>query len=101
MIIKWFPTPEKERFIGFRFKFALLCFAVSGLTLTHRGDAVTTADMKSVERKMTNLEFLNEEEIRNFLERIEKEELVEEEEEEDAGAGWERKLLEGTVLGGD
>ena len=35
---------------------------------------------------MTNLEFLNEEEIRNFLERIEKEELVEEEEEEDAGA---------------
>jgi len=57
-----------------------------GLTLTHRGDAVTTAEMKSVERKMTNLEFLNEEEIRNFLERIEKEELVEEEEEEDAGA---------------
>ena len=51
--------------------------------MTHRGDKTTSADVKNNERAMAKIETLNEEEMMTFLEKIEKEELGDEEEEEE------------------
>ena len=54
----------------------------SGLTLTHRGDSTNAQDGNAADRRMAALITLNEEGMKTFLEQIEKDELVEDEEEE-------------------
>merc|ERR1711990_479607 len=56
-----------------------------GVTLTHRGDKTTSADVKNNERAMAKIETLNEEEMMTFLEKIEKEELGDDDEEDEDG----------------
>ena len=56
-----------------------------GMKLTHRGDRVTVAEMHDVERKVAKFETLNEEELKAFLEKVEKEEGEMEEESKEAG----------------
>ena len=54
-----------------------------GIPLTHRGEATRVKDGKSADRRMATIKALDVEELKKFVEQIEKDELVDDGEEEE------------------